>query len=69
MRACRGGTVECWGNITSDAGAGVPVAISGLPTMTSLGVPDNNYACGAATDGAIWCWYLLGDGGAPLQVQ
>ena len=58
------------GNITSDAAAGVPVAISGLPTMTSLGVPDDNYACGAATDGGVWCWYLVDDdGGVPLQVQ
>ena len=40
-----------------------------LPTMTSLGVPDDNYACGAATDGGIWCWYLVDDGGAPLQVH
>ena len=62
-----GGAVNCWGAITTTI-PGVPVPVEGLPAMDSLGVPDSNYACGLATDGSIWCWYLT-DGGAPAQVQ
>jgi hypothetical protein len=63
-----GGTVQCWGAIASDAGPGVPVAISGLPTaMNALGVPSQTTECGIASDLTTWCWDLAG-GAPPRQI-
>jgi alpha-tubulin suppressor-like RCC1 family protein len=62
------GAVECWGNVASDAGPGVPVTVAGLPPMNALGVPDTSYACGVAGDASVWCWDL-GGATSPTQVQ
>ena len=63
-----GGAVDCWGQVSGASAPGTPTAVAGLPAMNALGVPDDTYACGVATDGSVWCWYLT-DGGAPAQVQ